>query len=301
MSVFQSLAVPGVITIDKPTSQRIDTKSGAFQLIGLPHVTRHHMMTLEKYANLPAAALDRVLIENVTDLLRGYYEELDPSIPAVVTAHMSVDVATAGIEQELLIGYTLTFPMEIFIDARIDYVALGHIHKYQIVKDAKPLAVYAGSLERVDFGEEHEDKGFVHVHIERGSARHEFVSIQPRPFVTVEADLRQEENPTERLLEKMGKVLVDGCVLRLKYKLDQEQIDTIDEEVLRARASQALSVRLQPEIVPSQSRARLPQLTEASIGTPLAALETYLTEVAPERKERLLERARLLIDQNNNQ
>ncbi|MFX4512845.1 hypothetical protein ABTA89_19715, partial [Acinetobacter baumannii] len=85
-------------------------------LVGLPHVTRHQLLTLEKYADLSSAALDRVLIEHVTALLRGYYETLDPAIPSVVTAHMGVDSALAGIEQELLIGYTLTFPEAMFID-----------------------------------------------------------------------------------------------------------------------------------------------------------------------------------------
>src|SRR5262249_47539670 len=50
MSVFQSLEVPDVLIIDKPMMETIDTKNGAFQLIGLPHVTRHNLMTIEKYA-----------------------------------------------------------------------------------------------------------------------------------------------------------------------------------------------------------------------------------------------------------
>jgi len=298
MSVFQSLEVPGLITVDKPLSRRIDTKSGAFQLIGLPHITRHQMLTLEKYSSLSAAAIDRVLIENVTDLLHGYYDELDaePDLPTVVTAHMAVDTATAGIEQELLIGYTLTFPAEIFVDKRIDYVALGHIHKHQIVRQADPLILYSGSLERVDFGEEQEDKGFIHVALEKKKTSYQFHSIAPRPFVTMQADLTADENPMETLIAKLHKTIAPGCVLRIKYKVNQDQLEAIDEDVLREEASQALSIRFQPEIVPSKSRARLPELTESSVATPMQALDTYLSEVAPERKERLLDRARQIIN-----
>ncbi|HMP52669.1 MAG TPA: hypothetical protein PKD05_14040, partial [Candidatus Melainabacteria bacterium] len=52
---------------------------------------------------------------------------------------------------------------------------------------------------------------------------------------------------------------------------------------------------LQAEVIPSRSRARMPQLTESSVLSPIAALDTYLDEVAPENKERLLERAREVI------
>jgi len=295
MSVFQSLEVPGVTIVDKPLMETIDTKSGAIQLIGVPHVTRHQMLTLDKYASLPAAALDRMLIENVTDLLRGFYDQLDPALPAVVTAHMGVDTATAGIEQELLIGYTLTFPAEIFVEQRVDYVALGHIHKHQVVRAANPLIVYAGSLERVDFGEEHEDKGFIHVNLQKGETTHQFISIQPRAFITVEADVTGEEKPVEKLLAKIEKAIKPGSVMRLRYKVNQDQLPEIDEDLLRARCDEALSIRFQPEVVPNRSRARLPQLTESSVALPMVALETYLQEVAPERKERLMERARLMI------
>src|SRR5262249_38355832 len=160
--------------IDRPISKIVDTANGAFQLIGIPHVTRHQMMTLEKYSSASAADIDRALVENVHDMLSGYYDELDPALPAVVTAHMTVDKAIAGIEQELLVGYTLTFPSDIFVDSRIDYVALGHVHKYQIVRQTAPSIVYAGSLERVDFGEQKEDKGFVHVELERNNTKFQF-------------------------------------------------------------------------------------------------------------------------------
>lgn len=292
MSVFQSLQVPGMITVDRPLSTVIDTRNGALQLVGLPHVTRHQLMTLDKYKDLSAAEIDRVLVEHIRDLLRGFYLKLDPNIPTVVTAHMSTDTALAGIEEELLVGYTLTFPNEIFIDDKIDYVALGHIHKHQVLKAAKPAIVYAGSLERVDFGEEKEDKGFVAVQIERGHCQFEFISINPRPFITVDIDLTKSENPSDDLANRTAKAVVPGCVLRVRYKINQDQINLIDEERLRNIADDALSLKLNAEIVPSASRARLPQLTEAAVLSPLAAIDTYLSEVAPEKKERLMLRAK---------
>lgn len=298
MSVFQSLSVPGVITIDKPGLMTIEGKRGKFQLIGLPHVTRHQLVTIEKYANLPAAEIDRLLTEQVTTILTDYYSELDPALPTITTAHMTLDRALAGIEQELLIGYTLTFPSEIFINDKIDYVALGHVHKYQIIRDSKPAIVYAGSLERVDFGEEKEDKGFIHVELERGKTKYNFRSIVPRPFITVDLDLTQADDPTKTALEKISRSFIPGCVMRIRYKIKQEQLAAFDEKAIKQAAAGALTVRLlPPEIEMSENRTRMPQLNESIAATPMLALETYLSEVAPERKEVLLARAKTIMDE----
>lgn len=299
MSVFQSLQVPGVITIEKPMFEMIDTKNGVFQLIGLPHITRHNLMSMDKYAGFSAAQIDDVLVHHVTDLLRSNYQELDPTIPTVVTAHMSLDRALAGIEEELLIGYTLTFPSDMFIDKRVDYVAMGHIHKQQVIRDAHPAIVYAGSLERVDFGEEKEDKGFIHVNLEREKTTFEFKSIGPRPFITIDVDVTKSADPTAAIVKRVLSEIVKGCVLRVRYKINQDQVLNVDESAIYHAARECMSVRVQPDLVPEHSRGRLPSLTESSVTSPIRALETYLDEVAPDRKERLVDRAKEVMAQLN--
>ena len=295
MSVFQSLSVPGVITIDKPTFLKIETRRGAFQLIGLPHITRHQLVTMEQYNQLAAAEIDRLLVQQVSKTLNDYYSQLDTSLPAVATAHMTVDKALAGIEQELLVGYTLTFPENIFVNENIDYVALGHVHRHQVVRRSNPAIVYAGSLERVDFGEEKEDKGFVHVQLARRNTRYSFQSISPRPFVTCDLNLTQAIDPQKAILDALAQALIPGCVLRIRYTINQEQLTQLDEKAIKQAASSALSVRLQPIIEVNQNRARIPNLNESVAATPLTALETYLDAVAPERKNTLLARAQIIM------
>src|SRR3954469_12569117 len=50
LSVFQTLEVPNVTVIDRPVLTTLATANGALQLIGLPHVTRHQMVTNDKYS-----------------------------------------------------------------------------------------------------------------------------------------------------------------------------------------------------------------------------------------------------------
>lgn len=297
MSVFQSLSVPGVITIDKPMSLLIETRRGPFQLIGLPHITRHQLVTLEKYNQLSAAEIDQTLVQQIAEMLNDYYAQLDATLPTVVTAHMTVDRAVAGIEQELLVGYTLTFPSDIFINDKIDYVALGHVHKHQVIRRNNPAIVYAGSLERVDFGEEKEDKGFVHVQLARKNTRYDFKSISPRPFVTCDLNLTQAINPTQAILDALAQAIIPGCILRVRYTINQEQLAQLDEKAIKQAASSALSTRLQPIIEMNQNRGRIPDLNESVVAAPIAALETYLNAVAPERKSSLLARAQAIVQE----
>lgn len=300
MSVFQSLEVPGVTVLETPQLIKIKTRHGKLQLIGMPHVTRHLLMTHEKYAHLSSAEVDRVLANHVGEILKDFYEQLDAKVPAVLTAHMMMDTARAGAEQELMVGYSMTFPLDFLIDPRIDYVALGHVHGHQVLRKEKPLIAYAGSLERVDFSEESEDKGFLEVEIERGHAALTFHSINPRPFITVKVDLGNSENPSEDLFQAAQSAALEGAVFRIKYRIPQSRLPEVDEERIRAAFPGLLSLRFKPELIYTERPRRMPEINEKAVMQPLVALEKYLNDTAPENKEALMNRARSLISNTKN-
>ncbi|MBX9687904.1 MAG: exonuclease SbcCD subunit D [Candidatus Obscuribacterales bacterium] len=295
MSVFQSLEVPGVTIIAQPTLLKIASKHGELQIIGLPHVTRNLLMTHEKYAQLSPSELDRVLVSHVGEILEGFYEELNPEIPTLVTAHLMLDSARAGAEQELMLGYSMSFPLCQFLDERLDYVALGHVHAHQVLHEKQPLVAYAGSLDRVDFSEEKEDKGFIEADIERGNVNWRFHSLQPRPFITFSIDLSESENPMEELYQAVLPAAKDAAVFRIKYKIQQNRLPEIDEDRIRAALPQLLSLRFKAELIYTERPRRLPELNEKAVFQPLQALEKYLEESSPENKDALMEKARMLI------
>ena len=79
--------------------------------------------------------------------------------PLVLTAHASVQGAVYGGERTVMLGRELVLPGSLVKDPRLDYVALGHIHKPQnLNENAHPPVIYPGSIERVDFGEVEDDK-----------------------------------------------------------------------------------------------------------------------------------------------
>jgi exonuclease SbcD len=157
-------------------------------------------------------------------------------------------------------------------DPAWDYVAMGHIHQHQNLTagvPGLPPVVYAGSLERIDFGEEREPKGFAWVELERGRTNYEFVPVKARPFVTVRADLADEPEPTQALLDQVkrrGQEL-EGAVVRLLVRLKADQLASFDDrQVLRALAGSA-HVAIQKEIL-RPDRTRLGNASPEALAPP---------------------------------
>ncbi len=84
-----------------------------------------------------------------------------------------------------MLGSDFVLPASLVKDKRLDYVALGHIHKPQDLNEGKhPPVIYPGSIERVDFGEAKDDKFFVIAEVEKGETQVEWRKLEGvRPFI----------------------------------------------------------------------------------------------------------------------
>ena len=84
---------------------------------------------------------------------------------------------------------------------RFDYVALGHGHKPYIIAtpEGRSYAFNPGAPERVNFGEEKYDKGYLVVTVEDGAYRHEFRPTSPRPMLVATVNLDGSENADQAL------------------------------------------------------------------------------------------------------
>jgi exonuclease SbcD len=70
--------------------------------------------------------------DRLTELVNFWLEdEVDPALPTILTAHASVQGAKYGGERTVMLGGDLVLPGSLVRDPRLDYVALGHIHKPQ--------------------------------------------------------------------------------------------------------------------------------------------------------------------------
>src|SRR5665213_2955272 len=109
----------------------------------------------------------RMMLEKLDQALDLYLSEIkDDNAPVVLALHGTIQGAQYSAERSTMLSQDLIIPRSIISRSRFSYIALGHIHKYQEVY-GQPLTVYAGSPERIDFGEEKEDKGYVLVELDR--------------------------------------------------------------------------------------------------------------------------------------
>ena len=299
LCIYRTLGVPNVIVGDRLDSHTIQTQNGAVQVITLPWLTRSTLLTRPETEGLSMSEVGHLLLDRLRVALEGEIRKLDPSIPTVLLAHLMADAATYGAERFLAVGKGFTIPLSLITRDCFDYVALGHVHRHQILCQ-QPLVVYPGSIERVDFSEEKEEKGFVLVELEQGKVQMEFCPLPVRSFRTIELDLSEEDEPQTALLEAIASELVEDAVVRLIYQLRPEQIDLLDDSQIREALSSAHNYTIHPELISQLSRPRLPELGIGTTIEPLQALQAYLQnrEDLRDLQEPILEAAqRLLTDE----
>jgi len=116
-----------------------------------------------------------------------------------------------------MLGSDLVLPGSLVKDPRLDYVALGHIHKPQDLNSGQqPPVIYPGSIERVDFGEVEDDKFFVIVEVARGRSKVTWHKLEGRLFVDRYVRLESQEGVTDRLRAALPpSEELQGAVVRL--------------------------------------------------------------------------------------
>ncbi len=298
LCIYRTLGVPGFIVGDRLETHRIETNNGAIQVITLPWLTRSTLLTRPETEGLSLSDVNKLLSDRLRVALEGEIRELDPDVPTVLLAHLMADKAEFGAERFLAVGKGFTIPLSLLTRSEFDYVALGHVHCHQnLNKSNNPPIIYPGSIERVDFSEEKEDKGFVLVQIERGQTHWEFCSLPVRSFRTIRVDISESDHPQTDLLNAIAKHNLKDAVVRLIYQLRSEQLEHIDNVELHQAFSEAHSYTIQPELVSQLARPRIPELGVGSSIDPFEALRTYLAcrEDLKDLEDHLLEAAQTLL------
>ncbi len=299
LSIYRTLVVPGFIVGDTIKTNRITTRNGDIQVITLPWLNRSTLLTRPETEGLALAEVNELLIKRLQPVLEAEVRRLDRHIPTVLLAHLMADRANLGAEKFLAVGKGFSIPVSILIRPEFDYVALGHVHKHQNLNPSNdPPIIYPGSIERVDFSEEKEDKGYILLEVKPGKVNWEFCPLPARPFLTIEVDVSQEEYPLEAVLQAIAKEEIEEKVVRFIYKLRSEQLDLINTSAIDLALENAHSYSIRPELISQLARPRLPELGVGNTLDPIEALTTYLNnrEDLQDIKKDLLEAAESLLN-----
>jgi DNA repair protein SbcD/Mre11 len=275
---FETLEVPNVLVLDHPTLLKpADLWDLPLQVIALPWTSRSGLIASQGLSSVDPGEVSQAIEERLTHIVHDFIDQADPQLPLVLTAHASVQGAVYGGERTVMLGGDLVLPGSLVRDPRLDYVALGHIHKSQNLNEhAHPPVVYPGSIERVDFGEAADDKFFVIAHVERGHTEVEWRKLSgTRPFIDRHLRLKSAEDVTNQILKVLPSAQkLEGAVLRLVLEYPRDWEALIDEAALREYAAGAFEFHLvkRPML---EARARLGQQEGVSSLTPLELLEVY--------------------------
>jgi len=313
--IYDTLRIPKVTVASQPKVYTIETASGPVQIAALPWPRKS---SLEGKAQGEGQTLSSDEIKSKIEAamsakIRQMAESIDPMVPSILAAHIWVNGAAVASERKFILGAEPTVMLSNIALPAFDYVALGHLHKRQELSHAPPV-VYSGSLERLDFGEERDDKGFYVIEFTKDGGRkhldYHFHKLTGRRFLTLEKTLYEpggrdlvsplhhgETDPTSLVLKLLADRRDDiaGAIVQLKLKMPESVAPLIRDTEIKSALKDAYYFAIARE-VERQSRNRLGAEHDESL-TPLQALDKYLKMkgVSEARKKELMAAAEELI------
>jgi exonuclease SbcD len=298
---FDTLEIPHVTVLARPQLLLADELGLPAQVIAIPWVGRSGMLAATDTSTVDTSDVFTRIEGNLAELVNAYLERADPNLPTILTAHASVQGASYGSERTVMLGADLVLPGSLVRDARLDYVALGHIHKPQDLNtNAHPPVIYPGSIERVDFGEAGDDKFFIIAEIEKGHAAVEWRQLTGvRPFIDRFVQLDSPENVSAVLKSALpAPDQMANAIVRLTVDYLREWDTLIDEPALQRYAEAAFEFHLvkRPQI---EARIRLPADQTVSSLSPLELLDQYWRASKTGETETLQKMAKEIIEEES--
>lgn len=298
MDIYRTLGVDNIFVISKPEVLAIETAAGPVQVAGMPYPLRSNVLSRDETRNISVQETTDLMVQRYGEYIDWLASQLGFDVPSVLLGHFWISNAKVSSQT----GYLNVSEPQVLVSTAanpaFDYVAMGHIHKFQdLNKRASPPVVYCGSIDRTDFSEKDEDKGFVLVDLAKGAATYEHVAVPVRRFVEIEVEADVEE-PTEKILSAIAESDIEDAVVKVLYHVSQENAAFVRESEIRDALRPAfMLVSLTRDVRRNSQAARNRLLNEAL--DPIQALELYFDtrEDSAKRKSELMSYARPLIEE----
>ena len=220
LDIFTELNIKNIHVISRPEIITLDLKEkGKIQILCFPWPTKSRLIDKEDYKHLNSQEMDEKLQKACNDTIEHLTGILSPQYPSIFAGHLAMADATySGSERTTLLGSDPVILTGTLARKEFNYVALGHIHKYQNLNaNTSPPVIYSGSIERIDFNEEYEEKGFILAELKDKDLSYRFVKTPSRPLVTIEVDVREMLDPTWEIIEEIKRREINNAIVRIIY------------------------------------------------------------------------------------
>lgn len=287
VEIFPALDIEGVTIARKPGVIEVNTKSGLVQVACLPWAGRGALLSREEYKSLSSQELQAEIERRLIAIIHGLAEKTQPKDPAVLLAHVAARGARlSGTETDTLSISDPVIPVTVLADRAFQYVALGHIHRFQDLNEGDaPPVVYSGSIERIDFTEEKEKKGFVLGEISESETGwkciYQFRETPARRFITIDLGEIDEDRRKLPIPDGISPGDIEGAVVRVRYEVGGPG-EGVDERELRSAFGGAQTLKI--ERVFSKPKKTMRQTELSKTMSVLDALEKYV-QSKPELKK----------------
>ena len=304
VDIFPTLEVANIHVGNSLKTYDVPTPSGPLQVLAVPWPKRSAILSREDSRGMSIEQVRQTLEERLTDGIEVAASQLDPTIPAILTGHVTVNGATVGTERSMMLGQDHVLLVSALVRPQVEYVALGHIHKHQILRPDPPMVVYSGSLQRVDFSEEGDEKGFCVIDLDPAApqgqrmTKFEFHKLDARSFVTVDVTVeRQDVDPTATVVRAIARKEIAGAVVRVRISLAAESDAHLKETEIRAALEPAHFIASISREVAGTRRTRISP-SEGEDLQPMQALGLYLDSknIEGERREKIMRKAEELME-----
>jgi len=273
LKIYEILGIEDIIVADDATVYNLELKNTEMQIATIPYNTLHN--------------------KQFEDIVSELSKEINPLNPSILVTHIFVrNARLSGSDLNLLPDEPHTYS-DIFLKLPFDYVALGHIHKFQKIL-ARPIVIYPGSIQRMNFSEAMDEKGFIYAEFSwkksRWNIEWRFQPVDTLRFRTIDIDIRNQENPTLIIMKKIESYKLLNEMVRIKITRTQRDLKP-NIKVIRKRITDmgALYCKIDYNTVTETLEKHVDSKVGIEKGDSISRLHDYITkkrpDLIPERNE----------------
>lgn len=193
ISFLEELKLDNVHISSEPEMLYFKTKSGDRLCIQTMPYQHKDLLDMKSHNEV---------VEYMTKTINEMYASKEKGVPCIFAGHFSITDAKIGAEQQTVNRFNEPIiSRQVFEGKKYIYGAMGHLHGHQVIMENPPV-VYGGSINRTDFNEWKEDKGFVYGKFD-GKFIYEFVKVNAKKFINLEYNMQTNENPQEQILKDL--------------------------------------------------------------------------------------------------